>query len=370
MRGSNSQLAFFLVLFVALPAAFAQQPPPSLLPTLLDSSEQIEWTHAEAPDLENIAGAEASLLREYGSSRAERATYGREEDRWQATVHEMVDRSAAYGAFTLLRGQGTPLRLGEAAVQTANRTLFYQGNYFVEARGDTTLAGLQLLARHLKELAGRQASLPTLPGYLPRDGFVFGSDRYLLGPLAVSRVAPLAEGDWVGFAYDAEVEVARYRRGGQQALLLLISYPTPAIARLRMKDFERLFHLNGAGNPSGAEAYARRTGTLIAFVAEADSQPAAEELLERVQYEWQVSWSDPSDPRPRADWAGTLVNIFVGTGVFLLFALLSGIAYGLARVVIKRLAPGRVFERAGSSGEMIVLDLQHDPQGDAGPRGR
>lgn len=370
MHGSNSQFALLLVLLVALPTAFAQQARPSLLPTILDSWEQIEWAQAEAPDLENLAGAEAALLREYGSARAERATYRRGENRWQATVHEMVDRSAAYGAFTLLRGQATPLRLGEGAVQTARRALFYQGNYFVEARGDTTLAGLQLLARHLKELAGRQASLPTLPGYLPRDGFVAGSDHYLLGPLALSRVAPLVEGDWVGFAYDAEVEAARYRWGGQQALLLLMSYPTPAIARLRMKDFERLFQLNGAGNPSGPEAYARRTGTLIAFIAEADSRASAEELLDRVQYEWQISWSDPSDPRPRAHWAGTLANIFIGSGVFVLFALLSGIAYGLVRVLVKRLAPGRVFERPGSSDEIIVLDLQHDPQGDRGPRGR
>jgi hypothetical protein len=354
-------LLLTLGLFLGWPATLAAQSSPSILPTLLDSWEQIEWAQAEGPKLERLAGTEASLLREYGAGLAEQATYRRGARRWQVTVHEMVDRSAAYGAFSLLRGQTTEIHLGEGGARSPQRILFYVGNYFAEAQGDLAAVDLQPLARHLKERAGRQASLPTLPAYLPTEGLVEGSDSYLLGPLAVARVAPFAEGDWVGFAYGAEVEAARYRQDDQQSILLLISYPTPAIARMQMKDFERIFHLNGGGNPDRPEVYARRTGTFVAFVAGAEAG-AAEELLT-------VSWSDPSDPRPRLAWALTLVNIFIGTGVFLLFALLSGVGYGLLRVLVKRLAPGRVFERPGSSDEMIVLDLQHDPQEAQSSRG-
>jgi len=351
------RLVVGLVFFLAALPAVALQGNRSLLPTRLESWEQVEWSQAAGPDLEKLAASGAPLLREYGSARAERATYRRDSNHWQVTVHDMIDRSAAYGAFTLLRGPGVPVELGESAVRLPERFVFYQGNYFVEVAGDITPAELQPLARHLKEAAGRQASLPTLPYYLPTEGLVKGSDRYLLGPLALARVVPLSAGDWVGFAYGAEVETARYSRGESQPLLLLINYPTPAIARARVKDFERLFRLNGVGNLDGPQVYVRRSTSLVVLVTETASSEVAENLLDQVRYELKVSWSDPSDPRPRLNWAKSMLNVFIGTGLLLLFALLSGIAYGLLRVLIKRLAPGRVFERPGTGEDMIVLDL-------------
>lgn len=348
-----------LLPLLAHPAA-ALHGGPALLPTRLESWEQIEWAHAAGPDLEQVVASEAPLLREYGSLRAERATYRQGSNRWQVTAHEMVDRSAAYGAFTLLRTPGTPVELGESAVRLAEGFLFYQGNYFIEVRGEVAPEALQTLARHLRETTPRQASLPTLPAYLPSEGLVAGSDRYLLGPLALARVAPLSPGDWVGFAYGAEVESARYSRGQEQPLLLLINYPTPAIARARLKDFGRLFNLNGVGNPDRPQVYARRTSGLVVLVTDTASFVVAESLLDQVRYELKVSWSDPSDPRPRLSWAKSMLDIFIGTGLLLLFALLSGVAYGVLRVVVKHLAPGRVFERPGTGEDMIVLDLQHE----------
>jgi hypothetical protein len=346
-----------LVVFVALTglAAHAQH---SLLPTVLDSWQQIEWAQAEAPSLEKLAGSEAPLLREYGSARAERATYRSGGHQWQVTVHEMVDRSAAYGAFTLLGADGVEVPVGEAGSRVAARTLFYRGNYLVLVEGDISPEALAPLDTYLRDRAGQQASLPTLRFYLPRQGFVPGSDRYLLGPLSVAQVLPLAPGDWVGFAYGAEVESARYRRDNEEGTLLLISYPTPAIARARLRDFAQLFDLNAGGNPGHPRVYARRTGTLVAFAAGFETDQAAEGLLEQVRYELKLSWSDPSNPVPQPAWAKTLLGIFLGTGLFLLFALLSGVAYGVLRVAVKRFAPGRVFDRSGAGEDMIVLDLR------------
>lgn len=360
-KQARERFARSLVALVAVGVALgglAAQAQQALLPTVLDSWEQIEWAQAEAPELEKLAGSEAALLREYGSARAEQATYRSADRQWQVTVHEMLDRSAAYGAFTLLGAGGVEVPVGEAGSRVGGRTVFYRGNYLVIVADDVGPRELAPLDTYLRARAGQQASLPSLPSYLPRQGFVPGSDRYLLGPLGVAQTLPLAPGDWVGFAYGAEVEAARYRRGDEQGALLLISYPTPAIARARLSDFERLFNLNGAGNPGRPRVYARRLGTLVAFAAGFDTDQAAEGLLEQVRYELKLSWSDPSNPTPQPAWAKTLLDIFVGTGLFLLFALLSGIAYGVLRVVVKRFAPGRVFERPGSGGEMIVLDLR------------
>lgn len=345
---------FFLVL--ATPASGKEA---ALLPTLLDSWQQIEWVQADATHLETVAGSEAPLLREYGAQRAEHATYQGGPVQWQVSVYEMVDRSAAYGAFTLLGADGARLPVGEAGSRAGSRTTFYTGNYFAQVEGNVGAADLVPLAQQLRLRAGQQASLPTLPDHLPRRGFVPGSDRYLLGPLSTARVVPLAPGDWIGFAYGAEVEAARYKVADDRGILLLISYPTPAIARARLKEFEQMFYLNEQGNPTHAPAQARRLGSLVAFASGFSDPAHASSLLEDVRYELKVSWSDPSNPRAQQNWAKELLDIFVGTGFFLLFALLSGVAYGLLRVLVKRLAPGKVFDRPGSSEDMIVLDLRN-----------
>ena len=335
------------------PVAFAQSP---LLPPSLAPWERTEWRKADARQLETLAGAEAALLREYGSVRSEQGLYRHGRTQWQVTVHEMIDRSGAYGAFTLLGQGGQLFPVGDLGSRSATALIFYQGSHLVMADPGADVTALQALAEQLQAGGAENASLPTLPYYLPQRGLVRGSDCYLLGPLGLARVAPLAAGDWVGFAYAAEVEVARYRLGTDEATLLLISYPTPQIARARMEDFGRLFRLNGAGDPLRPVVYGRRTGTFVALLTGVGSAEAGAELLERVRYEMGVSWSDPSDPRAAISWAKTLVNIFIGTGLFLLFALLSGIAYGLLRLLVVRLAPGKVFDRPGS-GDVITLNL-------------
>src|SRR3990172_9686594 len=217
-------LPLFLISLPALGAA-----PEALLPAQL-GVQRMTWEKVEATQLERVAGDQAALLREYGARRAEQAEYGDPPHllRIRLTVFIMQDRSGAYGAFTLLREKVKPVEVvevGEAGVfyrvgndpRTLFRFMFYQGNYLVmtegliEGHGTGTREWLRRVARHLAEAGRDQASLPTLPGYLPREGFVEGSDRYLLGPLALGEVAPLAPGDWAGFAYGAEAELGRYR---------------------------------------------------------------------------------------------------------------------------------------------------------------
>jgi len=55
-----------------------------------------------------------------------------------------------------------------------------------------------------------------------------------------------------------------------------------------------------------------------------------------------------------------LLNIFVGTGVILLFTLLSGLAYGLLRLGLKEFLPGVVFDRPLDS-DVIIFKLEAPP---------
>ncbi len=361
---------------LAWPLAAAAQAP--LLPAQLLGQQQLAWERAEATELERVAGDRAGVLREYGARRAERAEYQNPPFPWRIrlTVYTMQDRSSAYGAFSLLRGKPKSVAvvgLGEAGIYyrvsdtdpyTPHRLLFFQGNYLVMTEGvvgaHNTEGWVRRVASWLAEASRDQASLPTLPAYLPQEGFIENSDRYLLGPLALAEVAPLAPGDWAGFAYGAEAEAGRYRVGRAEATLLLFSYPTPQIAAERLRDFERLFNLNGIGDPARPLAFAKRSGTLVVFVSGVASGQDAATLLNRVRYETEISWSETSPAQAEPPWTVTIVNLFLGTGLFVLYAFLSALAFGAVRVLIQRLLPGKVFDRPEDT-EIIRLNLSFKP---------
>jgi hypothetical protein len=347
---------------------------PELLPEELGGWKRTEWQRVESPRLERVnQGDVAALLREYGAQGAEEATYRRGADEGRVTVYEMADRSGAYGAFTLL-GAPTGLRtyhrvaLGEAGAAGVDAGLFYQGNFLVNWRKGGPLDELE---EHLKRLAGAQASLPTLPSYLPAEGLVAGSERYLLGPRALAEVAPYAAGDWVGFAYGAEAVLARYRlvmtrddarwqSRRAEATLILFHYPTPQIAEERLRSFAQLFDLNGSGVAGRREVFSRRTGTLLVFVTGTDADSATA-LLERVRYERQLAWSDPIGKLTTESYVMLIIDIFVNTGLLLVLVLVLGVVVGVLRLSLARLLAVRDPSR-GPEPEVILLDLQHEPK--------
>jgi len=348
-------LAIVLLGAVRLPAE-----EPGLLPTRLAGWERTDWRQADARELESLAPSDAAVLREYGCLSAESAAYKKGSSRWQVTIYRMQDRTGAYGAHSLLRGSGPVVSVGEAGTRTATRISFYQGNNLVWAEPVADQAALRALAHDLAGLPEYVASLPVLDSFLPTEGLVRGSQRYFLGPTALSRVFAPAPGDWVGFAYGAEVQLARYRQAAGEATLLLMSYPTPQIAAERMRAFEALFNLNRDGEANWQPMFARRKGTLVAFVSGYRSAEEAGRLIEGVRYSRQVSWSDPSDPRALLNWPHTLLNIFIGTGLILLFTLLSGLAYGLLRLALKEFFPGVIFDRP-VEGDVIIFKLEAPP---------
>ena len=348
-----SKLLLVGACLLAWPIAAAAQAP--LLPAQLGAWERKDWQQVGATELERVAGEQAALLREYGCQRAEQAVYRHGAAEWRVRVSEMQDRSSAYGAFTLL-GPIVARRLA-----SRNALLFYEGNYLVHSWATGAFdPPVGSLVEHLKQIGAPQPSLPTLPGYLPREGFVEGSDRYLLGPLALAEVAPLAPGDWAGFAYGAEAEAGRYRVGRSEATLLLFSYPTPQIARERLLDFERLFNLNGTGDPARPLAFAKRSGTLVVFVSGAASGQDAATLLDRVRYQMELSWSETSPAQAEPHWAVTMLQLFIGTGLFLVYAFMSALAFAGVRLLIQRLLPGKIFDRPEDK-EIIRLNLSFKP---------
>jgi hypothetical protein len=97
-----------------------------------------------------------------------------------------------------------------------------------------------------------------------------------------------------------------------------------------------------------------RKGSLLTIVLAPSSQAFGENLRAAVTYETQVTWNEPSQTATDPPWAVVLYRIFVGTGVFMVMAVAFGVAFGGFRIFIKKLLPGKVFDRPE---QMEVLQL-------------
>jgi hypothetical protein len=212
----------------------------------------------------------------------------------------------------------------------------------------------------VKAAIGKRADLTPLPPireYLPKDGIVNATQRYALGPAGLRaaadsvgkpEIAGLANA--MGFGQGAEAMLAQYHRGRDSGVLLLIDYPTPQLAELHSHHLQTALPEDATKGGTPIE----RKGSLLAIVIAPSSPSFAQSLRDGVNYQTQVTWNEPSQTATDPPWAVVLYRIFVGTGVFMVMAVAFGVAFGGFRIFIKRLLPGKVFDRPA---QMEVLQL-------------
>jgi hypothetical protein len=260
------------------------------------------------------------------------------------------DPSSAYEVYTsLLRPGMQASTIGRFTAVDDNGLLALVGNIVVRVNQPRNVS-----TRDLQELTSIVAAqsdrtpLPPIREYLPKEDLVNATQRYALGPLAF-RAAADAEGrpeiagltGAVGFAQGAEAMLAQYHRGRDSGVLLLIDYPTPQLAELHSRHLETA--LAETANMAGTKI--ERRGSLLSLVI-APTTPAFGEILRNgVTYQTQVTWNEPSQTATDPPLGVVLYRIFVGTGVFMIMAVVFGVAFGGLRVFTKRLFPGKVFDR-------------------------
>ena len=269
------------------------------------------------------------------------------------------DPSSAYEVYTsLLRPTMQPSTVGRFTAVDDKGLLILVGNIVVGVNQPRNVS-----TKDLQELTSIIATgsdktpLPPIREYLPKEDLVNATQRYALGPVALRAAAEsvgkpeiVALIDAAGFAQGAEVMLAQYRRGGDAGVLLLIDYPTPQLAELHSHHLETA--LAETANMAGTKI--ERRGSLLSMVIAPNSQAYAESLRGAVNYETQVTWNEPSQTATDPPWAVILYRIFIGTGVFMVMAVAFGVAFGGFRIFIKKLLPGKVFDRPE---QMEVLQL-------------
>ncbi|HEV3483032.1 MAG TPA: DUF6599 family protein [Candidatus Acidoferrales bacterium] len=328
------------LVFAALPALAQGILPPSVSGWTSPSST------ANPGPMDN---AQSSAFREYGYVSGETQSYVRANDRIDMAVYKFRDPSGAYGAYSFLRQPDmAKADLTEHSSASSDRALALAGDLVLDIHADN-IADRERQLKSLVSAVAQHAQdglLPSLWEHLPQDNIVPRSDRYILGPQTLNQLFPGNLGDSLGFQNGAEAEVAHYRLNGQNAELLIADFPTPQLAQQQLALLQKKFNVNGSNPGAGSPLYAKRTITLLAIVAGAPSQADAGNLLSAIHSGTELTWNEPTfqfnEPRIEV----MIVGSIIGSGIICLFAVIAGISFGGLRLIVKRVMPGKVFDRS------------------------
>lgn len=336
-----------LVLFLA--AALQGQSRESVLKAVAETSN---WTPADKPttydenDIGTLAGRRAPAIIRYGFIGATKQTWKGPGGSVRVTLYEMIDASAAYGLFTLERNINQPgfmpLPFGSEGFRGGNRSCFWQSKYVVSLEGSVRAA--DSVARVISNGILGRSRKPPVSNLLPPSSLVQGSDKYVVESSSVGRTAEL-DPESLGFEDSVEVATANYRIDGKPAHLVLLLYPTQQIAKKYAEQWD-------AQAPDDA-AFRKRVGAVLALVRGTRDPAVAKAILDGVNYETQVTWSEP---RPDLSLREVILTIFTFIGIGLVFTLVVGLSFGGVRIFVKARYPGRVFDRPEDM-EIIQLKL-------------
>ena len=348
----------FLLLLIAAPPVFSQAKAPSAILPQAFAGWELSGTPQLGTDPRKIDGTSSSVLKEDRLTRFEVATYRDNERTLTVKAAQFEDAAGAYAAFTFYRQPRMRSEdIGTLAASLNDRVLFFSGNILVDAQFDhvTGMSGTQMreLAAHLPQVTGPAAVLPTLPTHLPRKQFVPETARYILGPAAFSALDINLSPQLIDFSKSPELLWARVNgEDAGSAEILLAAYPTPHIAIDKLPAFEQL-----APPFSGGVNVAKRTGPIIALVRGDISRRNADRILERVNYDANVTWNENTGQAKRDNIGNVVVAALSLAAVLFLMSVGAGAVFGFGRFYLPRFRarkPGETRDK----GEMIRLDLR------------
>jgi hypothetical protein len=349
------KLHFIAVLILALTAAPRTPAQQLLLPTHFGNwsgQPSPAWVETEAP-LRFV-----EIWKETGRTTGEYCQYANGSAQLSVSLEKYRDPSSAYEAYTaLIRPDMRPSTLGRTSAVDGDRLFALVGAFILEVRPTPAISDADLAAL-VKSVSGHadQTPLPPIRAYLPR-GFTDGTQRYARGPagfrnatasLKLDEFADLAKE--AGFNFDAEAMFAHYGQARDEAVLLLIDYPTPQLAEQHLRHLEQA--ISAAAKQAGTTI--QRKGTLLSLVLRPSSAAYGETLRSAVNYETVVTQNEPHQTVTDPPLLSTVAKIFIATFVFMLVAVALGVAFGGVRLLTKIFFPGKVFDRPE---QMDVLQL-------------
>src|ERR1700683_4196919 len=375
MRASRSALVLAagvcLVAGCSLGVVFAAGPGADSPAAPILPKQFAGWQMQDAAQTSKDASAadptNAALLKEYGFTDFESATYKSDDGRTlKIRAARFADASGAFGAYTFyLQPEMAREEIGDQGASLNQRVLFYRGHIVIEAvfsqLSVMSAAGLRELAGLLPRPGGNAGNLPPILASMPHHGYATNTEKYAEGPLALGAFASPLPADLVDFSASPEVVMGQYSTPGGEATLMLIEYPTPALAAEHLRRIDAAHH---AAQPQAGVSsvenvgpfFDKRTGPIVAIAAGPLSESDAQTLLGAVNYEASVTWNENTYFDKKNNIANLLVNIILLCILVGAISLAAGVAFGGARVLLRRYFPGPVFGRSDHT-EFISLRL-------------
>jgi len=264
-----------------------------------------------------------ALWREYGLQHSETSEHGK----LNITTYVMKDLTGALAAWEWLRSpQGKACDLATFCTEDGKRTVISDLKYVLVFEG-TKPSKSQVETLLAKLPNDHETSLPAILTFLPRQGLVPDSARYVLGPVSLREFAPELASHDPGFNEGAEAQVAMYKveKTETPVPLAIFYYPTPGIARLHAAKFKEI-----------PGTHVKRSGVLVAVVYGNANDTEADTLLSRVQYEAKFTWNDVPPPSPIKPLYQLLLNIMYLSIILSGICLLAGLIYAAMRIYRRR----------------------------------
>lgn len=283
-----------------------------------------------------VSHSNPALAEEYGLQAAERAEYQFGNRTFTATAYRMSDSTGATAMYQSLQPAGArPSEFETQAVAedfalfsveaSTTTVVMYQNYVMVFERDHPTWQVVKDFLGYAPELG--ISSRPTLPGYLPKEHLVPGSERYILGPASLDLYLKEIPAGVAAFSLGAEAQVAEYARDASRLKLAIISYPTPQLARKKLEEYQSV------GAP-----ILKREGSLIVFVPTPESRDLAERVLSHVKYRATVTVNEKVTTEAD-EFRKLFINIVIMVVLLGLLAALAGLAFGGLRFLRKRNEP-------------------------------
>jgi hypothetical protein len=351
MRRLYFIVAFLLALAVGLPVCAQQLALPAHFADWSGKPTPI-WVGTEAPV--NYV----KIWKEAGRKTGEFCQYSSGTAKFQAALEKYRDPTSAYEVYTAyLNPSMHPTTLNRTSAVDGDRMLALLGSFILEVRPVQAISTADLTTFvNAVSAHADPTPLPPIRLCLPK-GFLDGTQKYALGPAGFqSGLAALKRDEFIaltkdaGFAFDTEAIVAEYRNGVDSAGLLLFKYQTPQLAE------QHLRHLEQALSPEAKQAGTtiERNASLLSVIMRPSSAAYGNSLRAAVNYDTTVTWHEPKHTLTDPPWATMLAKIIIATMLFMLVAVVLGVAFGGLRLLAKIFFPGKIFDRPD---QMDVLQL-------------
>lgn len=356
-------LASFVLVFTAATLVQAQTPKDisKTLPEKFGS-----WSKNHCVD----KPAASALSREAGDNvGATSCEYTSGDKTLQVWVERFRDPTSAYEVYTSgLRPGMMASLIGTNAAVDKDQLWMLSGKlvFRVDSQKYASEEDLRALVKSLEGHADK-TPLPDIRAFLPSNGLVQGTQRYSLGPdgylaavKALDREKYVDLSPEIGFGakgVDAEVMLGSYNNGKDgQEVLLLVLYPTPQLAEQQLHHLQPLL----ASKAEFAGTTVQRDASLLSLVLSPSSPEMAARLRKAIKYDTAVTWNEPSTTLTDPPWVLVLKTIFFAAFGFCVLAGVIGVLFGVFRLLMKRLFPGKVFDRSKSI-ELLQLGLNSKP---------